>query len=77
MYCFCNGQRGCGDLKIVYISNFSQVMSEGGIKSLFSPKFKKIKFPRDGVGGQEYYGQFLGFSPKEDLQYNQNYTSGN
>ena len=44
-------QRGCNDIKIVYISNFSQFRSMGGvIENQFFPKFKKSKRGGSGQG---------------------------
>ena len=42
---FSKVQRGCNDIKIVYISNFSQFRSKGGgvIENQFFPKFKKVQ----------------------------------
>ena len=41
---FSKVQRGCNDIKIVYISNFSQFRSRGGvIENQFFPKFKKVQ----------------------------------
>ena len=58
-YGFSKGQRGCNDIKIVYISNFSQFRSRGGghRKSIFSQIQKSPNYPRGG-GGQENYGLF-------------------
>ena len=55
---FSKVQRGCNDIKIVYISNFSQFRSRGGIhrKSIFSQIQKSPNYPRGG--GQENYGLF-------------------
>ena len=55
---FCKGQRGCYDLKIVYISNFSQFRSEerggGGVfKFLLFPKFKKVPIILGGTLGSD------------------------
>ena len=59
--CFSKGQRGCEDLKIVYISIFSQIRSEGGGSSNlnFFPNSKQSTLSL-GVG-QENYGLFPNF----------------
>ena len=59
VYGFSQGQKVCNDIKIVYISNFSQFWSRGGghRKSIFSQIQKSPNYPRGG-GGQENYGLF-------------------
>jgi len=48
---FSKVQRGCNDIKIVYISNFSQFRSRGGvIENQFFPKFKKVQIILGGEG---------------------------
>ena len=48
---FSKVQRGCNDIKIVYISNFSQFRSRGGvIENQFFPKFKKVQIILGGGG---------------------------
>ena len=48
---FSKVQRGCNNIKIVYISNFSQFRSRGGvIENQFFPKFKKVQIIL-GCGG--------------------------
>ena len=50
-YSFSKGQRGCNDIKIVYISKFSQFRSRGGaIENQFFPKFKKVQIILGGEG---------------------------
>ena len=48
--CFCKDQRGYEDLKIVYISIFSQIRSEGGGRqiSMFSQIQNSPHYPRGG-----------------------------
>ena len=63
MYCYCKGQRGCGDLKVVYILNFCQIGGEGeGHQIFLFPKFKKVHIfvgeGEAGGGDQENYGLF-------------------
>ena len=56
---FSKVQWGCNDIKIVYISNFSQFRSRGGvIENQFFPKFKKVQIILGEGGGQENYGLF-------------------
>ena len=56
---FSKVQRGCNDIKIVYISNFSQFRSRGEVieNQFFSQSQKSPNYPRGG-GGQENYGLF-------------------
>ena len=50
-YSFSKGQGGFNDIKIVYISNFSQFRSRGGvIENQFFPKFKKVQIILGGEG---------------------------
>ena len=53
MYCYCKGQRGCGDLKVVYILNVCQIGGEGECHQIFLfPKFKKVHiFVGEGEAG--------------------------
>ena len=59
---FSKVQRGCNDIKIVYISNFSQFRSRGGghRKSIF-PKFKKVQIILGGGGGSRKFWPFPQF----------------
>ena len=61
-YGFSKGQRGCNDIKIVYISIFSQIRSEGGGHqiSFFSQIQNSPHYPRGG-GGKKNYGLFPQF----------------
>ena len=60
-YGFSKGQRGCNDIKIVYISNFSQFRSRGGgsSKSIFSQIQKSPKPPRGGGGVKKIMDFYL------------------
>ena len=62
-YGFNQGQKVCNDIKIVYISKFSQFQSrEGGsLKINFFPNSKKSKLSLGGGGGQGNYGVFPHF----------------
>ena len=56
--------RGCDDLKIVYISKFSQLRSLGGegvIKFLLLPKFKKVHIILGRVKKIMDFLHFLGY----------------
>ena len=55
---FSKVQRGCNNIKIVYISNFSQFRSRGGlIENQFFPKFKKVQIIL-GEGGSRKFWTF-------------------
>ena len=63
-YFFCNGQRGCDNFKIVYISNYSQFMSEGVgfIKSLFFLNSKQTTLSLGrGKGVKKIFPLFVTF----------------
>ena len=73
---FSKVQRGCNDIKIVYISNFSQFRSRGGvIENQFFPKFKKVQIILGGGSRKLWtfstnYGIFY-FEPSPKLIYAQ------
>ena len=55
-YSFSKGQGGFNDIKIVYISNFSQFRSRGGvIKNQIFPKFKIVHIILGGGGSKKLW----------------------
>ena len=79
---FSKVQRGCNDIKIVYISNFSQFRSRGGggIENQFFPKFKKVQIILGEGGSRKLwtfstnYGIFY-FEPSPYSQHGKVYLS--